>query len=78
MMERPFPNSLHLRDALDGKELPVDTQETSAPADFDLASTASPFVKLKEIELQIRCEHATFGIEAVDCADLTHAYMFII
>jgi hypothetical protein len=53
VMERPSPNSWHLRDALDGKELPVDTQETSAPAAFDLASTASPFVKLKELELQI-------------------------
>jgi hypothetical protein len=39
------------------------------------ASTAYPFVKIKELELQIRCEHATFGIEAVDCADLTRAYI---
>jgi hypothetical protein len=75
VIERPSPNSRHLRDALDGKELPVDTQETSAPAAFDLAFTASPFVKLKELELQIRCEHLTFGIEAVDCADLTRAYI---
>jgi hypothetical protein len=75
VMERPSPNSRHLRDTLDDKELPVDTQETSDPAAFDLASTASPFVKLKELELQIRCEHLTFGIETVDCADLTRAYI---
>jgi hypothetical protein len=47
VMERPSPNYRHLRDAIDGKELPVDTQDTSAPAVFDIASTASPLVKLK-------------------------------
>jgi hypothetical protein len=75
VMERPSPNSRHLCDAIDDKELPVDTQETSAPAAFDLASRASPFIRLKELELQIRCEHLTFGIEDVDCADLTRAYI---
>jgi hypothetical protein len=74
-MERPSPNSRHLRDNIDIKELPADTQETSAPAAFDIASAASPFVKLKELELHTRCEHATFGIEAVDCADLARAYI---
>jgi hypothetical protein len=75
VMGLPSLPSLHLRDALDCKKLPVDTQETSAPDAFGLASTASPSLKLKEIELHIRFEYANFGIEAVDCADLAHTYI---
>jgi hypothetical protein len=61
--------------ALDGKDLPVDEQESSAAAAFDLTSSSCPFIDLKVLELQIRCDHATFGIESVDCADLTRTYI---
>jgi hypothetical protein len=75
VMDRPSPNSLHLRDALDGKDMPIDDQEYIAPAAFDLASSSCPFIKLKVLEIQIRCDHEIFGIESADCADLTHAYI---
>jgi hypothetical protein len=75
IMDRPSPNSRQLRDALDGKDLPVDHQESTAPAALDLVSYVSPFVKLKMVDVQIRCEHPTFGIEATDCSDLTRAYI---
>jgi hypothetical protein len=74
-MDRPSPNSRQLRDAVDGKDLPVDHQESTAPAALELVSYVSPFVKLKMLDLQIRCDHPTFGIEATDCADLTRAYI---
>jgi hypothetical protein len=35
-MDLPSPKSRHLRDALDGKDLPFEEQESSATADFDL------------------------------------------
>jgi hypothetical protein len=47
VMDRPSPNSRHLRDAMDGKELSADTQESGAPAAFDMVSPQSPFIKLK-------------------------------
>jgi hypothetical protein len=72
-MDHPFPNACQLRDALDGNEIPPETQESSAPAAFYLASSASPFIKLKTFELQVRCDHPTFGIISADCADLTRA-----
>jgi hypothetical protein len=67
-MDRTSPNSRHMRDALAGKDLPADTQESSAPAAFDLSSSSCPFIKLKIMVLQIRCDHETFGIEVADCA----------
>jgi hypothetical protein len=75
IMDRPSPNSRHLRDALDGKDLPVDEQESRAPVAFDITSSSCPFIKLSVLELKIRCGHATFGIESADCADLTRAYI---
>jgi hypothetical protein len=47
IMDRPFPNSRHLRDALDGKDLTVDEQDSSSPAAFELTSSSCPFTKLK-------------------------------
>jgi hypothetical protein len=38
-------------------------------------SSSCPFIKLKVLELQSRCDHATFGIESAECADLTQAYI---
>jgi hypothetical protein len=75
IMDRPSPNSRHLRNALDGKDLTVDEHESSAPAAFDLTSSPCPFIKIKVLELQIRSDHATFGIESADCADSKCAYI---
>jgi hypothetical protein len=74
-MDRSSPNSRHLRNALDGKDLPVDEHESSAPAAFDLTSSSCPLIKIKVLELQIRSDHATFGIESADCADSKCAYI---
>jgi hypothetical protein len=54
IMNRTSHNSLHMCDTLGGKDLPVDEQESSAPAAFDLTSSALPFIKLKVLELHIR------------------------
>jgi hypothetical protein len=75
VMDRPSPNSRHFREALDDKDMPIDDQESIAPAAFDLASSSFPFIKLKVLEIQIRCDHETFGTEFADCADLTRAYI---
>jgi hypothetical protein len=75
VMDRPSPNSRHLRDAMDGKDTPVDDQESGAPAAFDLVSSGYPFIKLKELVLQIRCDNDTFGIVSNECADLTRAFI---
>jgi hypothetical protein len=75
VMDRPSPNSRHLRDAMDGKDIPAEVQESGAPAAFDLVSSGYPFIKLKELVLQIRCANDTFGIVSTDCADLTRAFI---
>jgi hypothetical protein len=75
VMELTSPNSRHLQDALNGKETPAETQYSSAPAAFNLVATSSPFIKLKVLELQIQCDHATFSVETGDCADLTRVYI---
>jgi hypothetical protein len=75
VMDCPSPNSRHVRGALDGKYIPAETQEYGAPAAFDLVSSACPFIKLKVLGLRIHCDHDTFSIETVDCADLNRAYI---
>jgi hypothetical protein len=75
VMDRPSPNSRHLHDAMDGKDIPVEDQESGAPASFDLVSSGYPFINLKELVLQIRCDNDTFGIVSTDCADLTRAFI---
>jgi hypothetical protein len=74
-MDHLSPNSQQLCDALDGKEIPVDHQESSAPAALDLVSSSSPFSRLNILDLQIRCDHSTFGIESTDCADLNRDFI---
>jgi hypothetical protein len=75
VMDRPSPNFRHLRDAMDGKDIPVEDQESGSPAAFDLVSSRYPFIKLKELVLQIRCDNDTFGIVSTDCVDLTRAFI---
>jgi hypothetical protein len=47
VIDWPSLNSRHICDAMDGKDLPVEAQESGAPASFDLVSSRSPFIKLK-------------------------------
>jgi hypothetical protein len=47
------PNARHLRASLDGKDLPPDTEYNDASYTLYLASSQSPFVKLKTFELQV-------------------------
>jgi hypothetical protein len=75
VMDRPSPNSRNLREAMDGKEISADTQESGAPAVFDLVSSQSPFIKLKVLLLQVQYDHDTFVILSVDCEELIGAFI---
>jgi hypothetical protein len=69
----PSPNARYLNDALDDKPITLETAASTATQAFDLASTSSPFIKLKTFDLQIRCDQPTFGIMAQECSILDHA-----
>jgi hypothetical protein len=58
-----------------GKYLALATTDSTAPWAFDLASTSSPFIKLKPFNLHIRCDHPIFGIMDRNCSLLVRAYI---
>jgi hypothetical protein len=69
------PNARRLRDALDHRESTDEDVEVQAPAHLDLMAMGSPFTRLKNVVLPVKCTHSTFGILIHDCADRNRAFI---
>jgi hypothetical protein len=71
----PTPNTLQLRAALDGKDLPATDQEIQAPSELGLVIKNSPFVKLKRCDLQVCCDNPTFDMRVDMCSPRGRVYL---
>jgi hypothetical protein len=71
----PTPNTLQLRAALDGKDLPTADQEISAPSELGLVVKNSHFVELKRFDLQVCCDDPTFGLRVDVCYQRGRVYL---
>jgi hypothetical protein len=64
----PTPNTLQLCAALDGKDLPATDHEIRAPNELRLVIKNSPFVEMKQFDLQVCYDNPTFVMRVDFCS----------